>query len=78
MTQRAGCYEVRNSRLFVNGGPVGTDRRVVREIVRLFESETGSLATGVLPREVALRILEVDRAIGLACLKAELHGHRAC
>lgn len=77
MDQRTHSYEVRDSRLFVNGEPAGTDRRVVREVVRLYQSETGIAASGIIPHEVARRILQVDRAIALARLKAELHGQSA-
>ena len=73
MSQGTGAYEVRDSRLFVNGEPAGIDRRVVREVVRQYESETGRPAMSGLPISVVERILKVDRTIGLARLKAHLH-----
>lgn len=72
MALGAGTYEVKGDRLVVNGEPVGIDRRVVREMVRRYQEETGREA-GFLPLSVVDRILAVDRAIALARLKAELH-----
>lgn len=77
MTQSTKTYEVRDSRLFVNGELVGIDHRIVREVVRQYMSETGLAVANFLPHRVAMRILEVDRAIGLARLQAELHGASA-
>jgi hypothetical protein len=73
MSQRTGTYEVQNGQLFVNGESAGIDHRVVREVVRQFESETGRQAVSFLPMSLVERILEVDRTIGLARLKAHLH-----
>jgi hypothetical protein len=72
MAQRTGTYEVQDGRLIVNGESVGIDRRVVREVVRQYQSETGR-AANFLPLSVVDRILALDRTIGLACLKSALH-----
>lgn len=74
MTKPTGTYEVRESRLYVNGEPAGIDRRVVGEVLRQYLTETGRAAAQFLPIRIAQRILALDRAIGLARLQAELHG----
>lgn len=72
MAKRTGTYELRDDRLFVNGEPAGIDPRVVREVVRKWRAESGREAS-FLPLSVVERIVELDRAIGLARLQAHLH-----
>lgn len=72
MGMRMGTYEVRDGRLMVDGEPVGIDRRVVQEVVRQYQAETGR-SSGYLPRSVVDRMLALDRAIGIARLQAHLH-----
>lgn len=74
MTTRTGTYEVRNDRLFVDGEPVGIDRRIVREVLRQYQTETGRSAGSPIPPSLVDRILKLDRRIALARLKADLHG----
>jgi len=73
MGQRTGTYEVKNGLLMVNGETAGIDRRVVGEVVRQFQEQTGR-QTSFLPLSVVDRILALDRTIGLARLQSALHG----
>ena len=73
MTKRLGTYELQEDRLYVNGERVGIDHRVVREVVRQYQAETGHSLMKFVPFSLVERILSVDRAIGLARLKAHLH-----
>jgi len=72
MTRRTGTYEVREDRLYVDGQAVGTDRRVVREVLHRFRAMGELLPAGPLPRAIALQIIDQDRRIALARLQAEL------
>ena len=73
MTRRTGTYEVREDRLFVNGEPVGADRRVVREVLLRHQPKANGLLGGPIPQTLALKIIDQDRRIALVRLQAELH-----
>jgi hypothetical protein len=75
MTDPGATYELRQGRLYVQGEPVSVDRRLIGSVLARCRDESGlDFPEGgpILSRDVAERILYVDRVVGLCRLKAAL------
>jgi hypothetical protein len=75
MTNKGATYELREGRLYVEGEPVGIDRRLIATVLARCRAESGLASSEcgpILSWEEAERILHVDRVVGLCRLKAAL------